>query len=74
MESAPEATVIAALERAAQQFGERPALAHRTDSGWVTTRRTSKRASTRASRLGTAKSGEPMKTTFIAGPLSPRRW
>lgn len=37
MESAPEATVIAALERAAQQFGERPALAHRTDSGWVTT-------------------------------------
>jgi len=37
MESAPEATVIAALERAAHQFADRPALAHRGDSGWVTT-------------------------------------
>ncbi|MBP9143013.1 MAG: long-chain fatty acid--CoA ligase [Thermoanaerobaculia bacterium] len=37
MKTAPETTVIAALERAAREFGERPAQAHRTADGWVTT-------------------------------------
>ena len=35
--SAPQGTVIAALERAAAEFGDRLALAHRAESGWVTT-------------------------------------
>ena len=36
MKSAPEETVMAALERAAQEFAERPAFAVRTESGWET--------------------------------------
>lgn len=37
MKSAPEETVMAALERAAQEFAERPAFAVRTENGWETT-------------------------------------
>ena len=37
MTTAPQGTVLAALENAAVEFGDRPALAHRTAQGWVTT-------------------------------------
>ena len=33
----PEGTVVAALERAAAEFGARPAVARRSADGWVTT-------------------------------------
>ena len=36
MKSEPHGTVIAALERAAAEFGARPALAWRTGDGWET--------------------------------------
>ncbi len=37
MTRGPQETVMAALESAASEFGERPALAYRAASGWVTT-------------------------------------
>ena len=37
MKTPPEGTVVAALERAAAEFGARPAVARRSAEGWVTT-------------------------------------
>jgi long-subunit acyl-CoA synthetase (AMP-forming) len=37
MATAPQGTVVAALERAAVEFGALPALAHRAADGWMTT-------------------------------------
>ncbi len=36
MTSTPQGTVVAQIERAAAEFGDRPALGHRNESGWET--------------------------------------